>query len=296
MRLKHKEIKCKSRSDTFTLYALGDVHIGARSCAEKQFKKVVGQIRDDPNALWVGGGDYINAIKPQDVKRYNPEEMPDWMLDGKADEVRAKLSDVVKQEIERFAELVVTIQDKCLGLIEGNHEHSMKAHYNHNVMRALCDRLEVDNLTDCAFLRLSFLREYKESCATKTVKVFVAHGTGGGRTPGAEPNKLFRLAADKDADIFLCGHTHTFCILPPIPVLYIPIAGEMPKEALVKYKRAANWGCWVRGFAAGPSTYDSRALYPVRPLSTLKCIIRPHRGTTNSSAQCGTISMEEVVL
>jgi predicted phosphodiesterase len=219
------------------------------------------------------------------------------MLEGDADEIRAKMADMALQELNRFDKLVQPISKKCLGLIEGNHEHAMKVRYNHGVHQAICDKLVVDDLTDCCFLRLCFRRQTNsKGISSKTIKIVAAHGHGGGRTPGAEPNSLMRFAQDKEADIALKGHSHIFCILPPIPVLYIPNSGEMPKESLVKYKRAANWGCWVRSYAAGPSTYDSRALYPVRPLSTLKIVIQPHRAVTENDVPVGSISIEEVVL
>ena len=105
--------------------------------------------------------------------------------------------------------------------------------------------------------------------------MFITHGHGGGRTSGAEPNSLYRLAADKGVDIVLKGHSHTYCIHPPIPMLYIPSGGALPSEARVKYKYAANWGALVLTYQDGPGTYASRANYPVRPMYTVQTIIKP---------------------
>lgn len=198
------------------------------------------------------------------------------------------------QETIRFVKIVQPIQDKCLGLICGNHEAAVEQHYNENIHRQLCNKLGKPDLTDAAFVRLNF-RMFRNS---QIVIVFICHGQGGGRTPGAEPNKLYRMAADKDADILLRGHTHSFCLLPPIPVLSIPHRGQLPDELDAKYKRAGNWGAWLKSYAVGPSTYDSRACYPARSLSTLEIIIEPHKHTSvkRKEKRLLKISMRELVI
>jgi predicted phosphodiesterase len=271
LKLIDREVSCKSRSDAFYLYAIGDTHIGARNCSETHVRSLIKHIQKTPNALWVGGGDYCDCINPKDSKRFTFEGLPDWVLEGKADSVRKRLTDICKQERERFTEMVEPIADKCIGLIEGNHESSIKQHYNSAHHETMCDELGVDDLTDAAFVRLRF----KSGGLARTITMFVCHGHGGGRAAGSEPNHLYRLAMDKRADIVMRGHSHTFHILCPIVELSIPASGSLPKECNQTTKRAGNWGCWVKSYAAGPATYDSRACFPARPLSTLEVVIKP---------------------
>ncbi|MCP4537763.1 MAG: hypothetical protein GY832_11520 [Chloroflexi bacterium] len=292
MKLVDKLIKCKSRSDKFYLYAIGDAHIGARNCAESYLKRLIRKIKDTDNAYWLGGGDYVDAIKPQDSRRFTPESIPDWILEGDAVTIRERLKDVVRQERNRFYDMVEPIKDKCLGLIRGNHEASIVKYYNEDPHQWLCDALEAPDLTDCAFVRLRFQR----GSSLRTITTFICHGHGGGRTPGAEPNHLHRLASTKDAEICLRGHSHTFHILPPIVRLCIPHTGKLPEECQAKYCRAGNWGAWLRSYAAGEPTYDSQACYPPRSLSTLEIILEPHRASSDSLSHCGEISMRECVL
>jgi predicted phosphodiesterase len=292
VRLIDKLIKQKSRSEKFYLYVLGDTHIGARNCAESYLRRLIRKIQDEPNALWLGGGDYIDAIKPQDSRRFTPEALPDWILEGDADTVRARLLDIVRQERDRFWLMVEPIKDKCLGLIRGNHESALTKHYNEDPHEWLCEALEVPDLTDCSFVRLRFRRQK----AIQTIVVFICHGFGGGRSAGAEPNHLSRLAASKDADLVLRGHSHTFHILPPIVKLGVPRQGQLPEECYARYTRAGNWGAWLRSYAAGKQTYDSAACYPPRSLSTLEIILEPHKGLQHGNANCGRISMRECVL
>ena len=279
MQMKHVEIPMKSLHDTFNLYVIGDVHIGSSNCAEKHFKRFVKYIEKQPNAYWIGGGDYCSCITPSDLKRFDFNGLADWLFVGSALDIKEALADISKQERGRFCEIVKPIANRCLGLIEGNHEQKFMQHNNNGHHYLMCDQLGVDNLTDCAFLRLR--ADKGKGGDSRVITIFIMHGFGGGRTAGAEPNHLARLGTFAEADIILRGHSHTFHIAPPEPRLYIPTKGRLPAECLERTVRKANWGCWLKSYAAGPSTYDSRAGYPPRPLVTLEITIKPHHGENN---------------
>ena len=100
MKLIDKEVYLKSESDVFTLFPIGDVHMGAKNCAEKHLRKYIDHIQKTPMSAWVGGGDYCECIKPSDMKRYDPASLPDWMFEGEASEVKERLTDVVAHRIK----------------------------------------------------------------------------------------------------------------------------------------------------------------------------------------------------
>lgn len=284
MKIKEYELKSASRSDIFKIYPIGDVHLGAMGCNERAFMSVINLIKQDKNAYWIGGGDYLDAVIFPDLKRFDPSNLPDWMFSGKKETVRENLSDILKAQKKRFLNLVEPIRDKCLGLIEGNHEYEIYRHHNRNITQELCDALEVENLTDCAFLRLCFRivnSKTKECTRSRNISIFICHGRGSGRSPGAEPNKLHALALDKDVDIILSGHTHNFYIMPPITILTIPYKGALPKNPLIREKHAANWGTYLQSYLSGPSTYISRGLYPSRAFYTAVVHVKPHSSKRN---------------
>ena len=272
MKLLNIDIDVTSRSEIFNLYPVGDAHVGAFNFTVKKFKKYVQRIKDDANALWIGGGDIIDAIILQDQKRFDPDNLPVWMLTGGPDKVRKKIKDILKSQLDYAEELLEPIKDKCVGLIEGNHEYSISHYHNRDITADLAKRLDTIELTDCAFIRFRFKRLHQ---ATTAIRLFICHGNGGGRTAGAEPTHLTRLAQERDCEIILRGHSHIFHIMPPIPRLTIPATGDMPEHVLTHEVRAANWGAWVLSYANGPSTYDSRANYPVRPMCTVVAQIKP---------------------
>lgn len=288
-----------SRTHVMNVYPIGDIHVGALNCAEDKLKGVVKLIAADPNAYWVGGGDYLDAVILNDSKRFDPTVVPNWMLDNGPEESRLNLTDMLTAQRKRFFKLMSPIKDRCLGLIEGNHEYTIMKHHNRNLMSELCQHFTLDgqptsDLTDCAFIRLKF-RRGGQTGSSSVVRMFICHGNGGGRSSGAEPNALYRLAADKECDIVLRGHSHSFCIHPPIPMLSIPSRGEMPVHPTVYDKHAANWGAYVYTYATGPSTYASRANYPLRPMYTVGIAIKPHYSNSHG-VEMPRIDMHEVKL
>ena len=279
MKILDREVKCISRSDVWNIYPLGDLHIGSKNCAEKKIRAHVKRIQQDKRGLWFGGGDILDAIKPQDAKRFDIQTLPDWLLEGDAEETRDKLSDIIDQQFCRAVEILKPIAPRCLGLIEGNHERTIRRLYNENIHKGLCNRLKTVDLTAYCWLRLRF----KMRGLARVIHIVACHGFGGGRSEGAEPNHLGRMLKKwAHADILFRGHSHTYHVMPPKPVLYVPANGKIPDELKLKYIYAANWGCWLYSHAAGASTYDEVADYPARPMMTEFAAIQPFYHTTEN--------------
>ena len=125
MRVLTREFYNVSRSDVFTLYPLGDVHIGARACNEKRFRAKVAEIEADDKALWVGQGDYAEFINRND-KRFSVGSLAKWID-------IADLVDLAKAQRDHFLDIVRPIASKCLGLICGNHELAIQQKFERDV-------------------------------------------------------------------------------------------------------------------------------------------------------------------
>lgn len=291
MYLLDKVIECKSRSDRIEVFPLYDMHVGKRNFAEVPFIKQRNEIlrRSKMSGRYVFvlvGGDAVNAINTADIRRFDFDELADWFIVPSAAEmakattsrevasiIRAKLNNICQQEVDKVVSILEPIKHLIIGAICGNHEKMMRTKQNVDVHSAYCERLGILNMTDEALIRLRF----KRGIATTTAIIYMRHGYGGGRTAGAEPNKLQRLIDEWEcADVCLTGHTHTYCILPPKPVPYVPSKGPMPaNDLLYRYRFAANPGTWLFSHLPGPGSYESSASYPARPLMTLKIVIWP---------------------
>lgn len=216
----------------------------------------------------------MNSINSKDARRFDFSELADWFVEGKAINVKERLSDICGQEINHFCELFDPIKHLTLGAMYGNHEKDMKTRSNTNVHEAMCNRMGFVNLTDECLIVLHFKRGKK---AARTVVIYARHGYGGGRTAGAEANKLERLVNEWEcADVSLSGHTHQFRIEPPKPAPYI-YGLKSKSEPTLKYKSrwAANPGCWLLSHKVGPGSYESMKAYPARAMMTLKIVVWP---------------------
>lgn len=283
-------IKCSGRSDRVEIFPFYDCHIGKRNCAEDEIRKQVKEILrrsklPNRHVRVVLGGDMMNAINPPDVRRFDFAELADWLIvpteaeleekgaKGAADIVRAKLSNISNQELKRAVAIFSPIKHLIVGAITGNHERMMKTRQNVDVHGALCDRLNIVNMTDEGVVRL-YMKRSKTAVATTII--YLRHGYGAGRTPGAEPNRLARLRDEwEDADICFSGHSHDFCIMAPKAVATIPRRGKMPDNLHYRYRFAANCGCWLYSHLEGPASYESAGCYPAKPMMTLKAVIWP---------------------
>lgn len=278
MRLLDVNIKCGGRGDRVEIFPLWDIHIGKHNCNETALKKEVSEIvkRDKMDGRHVRvllGGDAVNAVNPRDIKRFDFSDVADWLLAGKVADIKDKLTNMTTQEVKRVVEILKPISHLIVGAVEGNHEKTIRKRVNQDIQTELCEKLGVPNLSDEVLLRFRFDRGYG---AGSSIIIVARHGYGGGRSAGAEPMKLKAMLDEwGNADVCISGHTHTFCILPPQPLAWVPTRGEIPAELLWKHRFALNPGCWLDSHSIGRGTYESNGCYPARAFMTAKIVVWP---------------------
>ena len=125
MNIVNKTIIYHSRSDVFTLIGLGDCHLGNVGFETRKFLDTIDEIKNNRNYLWVGTGDYIEAINFAD-KRFDPKSI-DPCYDIK------DISRLVQIQIEDMVSYLKPIADKCLGICVGNHEETIRLSYYYDV-------------------------------------------------------------------------------------------------------------------------------------------------------------------
>jgi hypothetical protein len=99
------------------LYPLGDIHLGTKHCTESDIQKTITEIKDNPQAIWIGMGDYGEFITPND-KRWDSKSIADWLKDEQ--------DNIAEVQTEHLQKLLEPIANKCIGLIEGNHEDAIR--------------------------------------------------------------------------------------------------------------------------------------------------------------------------
>ncbi len=185
MKIIDKLIPCQSRSEIYEIIPIGDTHIGTRNCAETPLKNLVREIGNNNRAYVIFGGDLHDAITPQDIGRFDFESLPDWMVEGDALNTREKLNDIITQQADRVCKIFDPIpRERIIGAVLGNHEFSILKYSGRALHKSFCKKMNIADLDDEALIRLRFKRVNHVT----TIIIYIRHGYGGGRTPGAEPN------------------------------------------------------------------------------------------------------------
>jgi len=188
------EFHCeKINAKRFTLYPLGDFHLGSAQCNEDFIRATVAEIKDNPEARWVGVGDMMeNAV-----------------IGSKSDVYTQTLPP--KEQMEHIVDILTPIKDKGLFLIAGNHEQ--------RTMRMV-------GLIPEQFIALQLGLPYKGfSCLavfnlTKAknpqgFSAFFHHNYGGGYTPGGKVNRAQQpRKICPTVDATFSGHFHITSRMP----------------------------------------------------------------------------------
>lgn len=206
-------IEHPSRSDEIMIWNIADIHWLSKACAEDEVRADIQEIADDPNAFFLGGGDYCDFIGYTD-KRFDPDSVAPWV----SVKDLGKLGEVGMRQIR---DLFWPIRHKCLGLLLGNHEKKYQLKKEQDHLHAwLCTELGVPNLEYSALFDAVCVRNPKAKGPRLLAKspptgfsrvgwrIFAHHGAGYAQTPGGKLNRLIQFMFSFDADIYFCGHVH----------------------------------------------------------------------------------------
>ena len=260
MEVIEKTIDYKVNDGDFRIYPLGDLHVGTKHCTESNLQKTIVEIRDDSQAIWIGLGDYGEFITPND-KRWDSKSIAEWLKDEQ--------DNIAEIQTDHLQNLLEPIANKCIGLIEGNHEDSIRRFLHVDVQKNLCKRLDLPNLGYSAWVRLRFARE--NSNERHIYKCVFSHGSGWAITPGAKMARLQRFMNAFDARIYGMGHMHDI-ITHTVPYL------ELSDSNIIRQRErvGAVTGCWFKTYTQGvAASYGEKKNYPPTSLGCPKFVINP---------------------
>ncbi len=197
----------------FTLYPIGDWHMGSAQCNEAFIKQVINEVKDNPQARWVGMGDMMeNALIGSRSDVYTQTIPP-------------------KDQMDYIVELLTPIKEKGLFLIAGNHEQRTMR------MTGLIPEqfiaLQLDNMKYKGFSCLAVFQLMK-SKTPQSFSCYFHHNYGGGYTAGGKINRAQqprRICPTVDATF--SGHFH---ITSRMPVTwYAPARKQIVKHVGYDY-------------------------------------------------------------
>jgi hypothetical protein len=179
-------------------------------------------------------GDYCDCVTKND-KRWDISGLAEWVDKG----------DVIESQRKWFVNIFKPIATKCVGLLEGNHEVSIRLSHQDDFYSHICDDLGVPRLGYSCFLDLIFNR--KGAQGTTQFRGRLEHGSGWAQTDGSKLNRLKRGMRGFEADFYAMGHLHDIKIDVSSPILTVDRMGKI----ISKVRCAAMTGCWFKTYEQG---------------------------------------------
>jgi|TARA_Y100000296_G_scaffold60572_1_gene70229 hypothetical protein len=276
-------IPCNRRIDEwFTLIGLGDIHEGNAGCDLDALQRVVDKIRDNDTYYWMGMGDYIEAINFSD-KRFDPRQVSRKYRNGSIDRI-------CQEQIETVCEIFYPIRKKCVGLLRGNHEETVRANYHYDCLydmwRHLNDikvgikgksetaKVNVDSvknptvrlLYDAAVVRLSFVNSSEKSRHPWKISfdVYGTHSNIAGRKPGGKLNRIVDIMAYwSTVDVVMTGHGHDQPVASSTVLSFNRYGKFISRD-----RRGFMCGSFLKTYTLGSTSYAEKAGYSPTEIGT----------------------------
>lgn len=257
-------IPYRSRKDVFKIYYIADQHIGNTGFDREKAIEDRDKILNDPFAYWIQGGDAIDAVVLTDTKRFDPRAITCKRLD-----------DIVMEEADGWLDIYKPIANRCIGILDGNHEDKIRQHYHIDIVRYLCKHMKTNYLGDVAFIKLLFTRKagsVENKGTTTSFDIFAAHGNVAGRKGGGKVNRLEDLMANFDADIYMLAHGHKK-ITHSSTKLHLSSSGEIR----LKQRKVVGFmtGSYLKTYQIGSKCYAEKGMFPPSDLGMIGVHIKP---------------------
>lgn len=233
---------------TIRVWAVADVHIGARECDLDGFEKFIKKVTSEGDSYIVLCGDLIsNGIKDSLTNVYDEVIPP-------------------QSQVDLAVELLRPIFDKILGCVSGNHERRSKKHVDINPMLYICSLLHIPEVyrENMAFVRINLERgKTKDHYA-----LLLTHGKT------ANKRRHFAYAVE-GVDAIISGHTHDGLVEKPARIVMTTKSNVIIKPLVSM--TATSWLDY--------GGYAARALYLPKTTSNPQYLELPFTGSNSSTGQ-----------
>jgi hypothetical protein len=252
-------------SDTFGLWAFGDVHRDAISCDVKRWKWFLERSqRDDPRlTYYLCLGDTHDLASAREQQKLTRDHLHETTMET--------LDELVEKRNREFAEEIKHMRGKLLGMIDGN--HNWRFPNGVTASEDLANRMGCPHLGWLAHITLSFKFTGNK---TQNVYIVACHGRAGGKRIGTSINQVEDLKTIFPmADLYVMGHNHDRGAWP-VDILYPTTSGA------IKQKRQflCRSGSFKKAYETNKSNYEVGRLLRPADLGALKLNIRFHRDLT----------------
>lgn len=220
------------------IYAVADVHFGAKECKEKEFMDFIKMVENTPNAYLILAGDILNNATKSSVSncyddRYRPGEQKRIM-----------------------AQILEPVKDRIICGTNGNHEDRSTKDVDDDPLYDIFSKLDIEDRyrRDLAIVKIKFGEIQRNAAYNPTYVFAVTHGCGGGAMTGGAVNKAERFAYSLDGvDALITAHYHK--PLNTVPSKYrVDTRRNIMKEVPFDVIIATSW--------TGYSDYAAKQMRP----------------------------------
>lgn len=246
-------VKAHGCAQPFTLYNMGDIHIGAADFLQDQWEADLARIKDEPNAALVINGDLFQADSRT----------------GKHGAVYGQTMDL-NQALDYAVTVLTPLRDKIALISSGNHDERVYHSVGLDLVAQLAARLGLANryARDGAILPLEIgaapdSNDRHGKPRPLLYLVYVYHGDRNGQS---RPSLERAANAFPGCDAYLSGHTHdpncfTVTFLEP---------NRQTRTTTLRAARCLTAGAYQTGYAG----YARRANLRPRGLGMTRLILR----------------------
>lgn len=230
------------------VWAIGDVHIGAREANLREFEKLLRRVEDDDDSYLIMLGDMLNNGIKDSLTNVYDEVMPP------------------SEQIEYAADVLSPVADKILGCVGGNHELRSKKQVDMDPMLTTMAILRKQSLyrQNFFFMRVTLGLESTHD----TYSIFAVHG----RTA----NKKRQLSyAIEGVDCVVSGHTHDAAVDKPARLCF-----NHRNAVSVKHVISLTACSWL-----DYGGYAARGLYLPKATSDPQTLLLEYTGSNNAKGR-----------
>ena len=260
-------IPIRKFGDPITIIPFGDVHFGSPLCAATEFRRHVDYGADNPNAYYIGMGDYQDLASATDRA---------YLTKVLRESSRESLEDLYKTLCDDFAKEISFMTGRIIGLVEGNH-YAEFMDGSTSTMR-LCDKLKTTYLGVMTIVRIQFF-DVKRPNVFVSMDLCAHHGKSAARLLGSSLNTVQQLAEGVEADIYLMGHDHKRGCVPGSTIRLVANRKAHSVEVRERRQLFCRTGSFLKGMVDGHASYIAdMALRPV-DLGGIRLEITPYCNT-----------------
>lgn len=228
------------------IHPFADLHIGDRNCNKKLIRERIEAVKENPNAYIILNGDIINNATTSSVSDTYGEELPPM------------------EQLQRFIELFEPVKDRILCATSGNHENRTYRQDGIDLTYLAMQQFGIANryASEGIVLFVKFGNTTKHN-RTVCYSVYVTHGSGGGRRPGAKINRLEDMLGIVQCDCYIHSHTHTPIIFKASSHTANVTSGTVTKtnHLFVNTSAMLEYGGYGQAQEYKPASLDSPIIY-----------------------------------